>query len=132
MNKLEEGDILSLQFEKRNGLLPVVVQEVKSKEILMLGYANKEAFEETLRSKYATFWSTSRNELWTKGLTSGDTLKVVEIRVDCDQDAIIYIVEKEGRGACHTKSKKGTARTSCFYRKMNLTEEEGELEFIEK
>jgi len=119
MTKLEDTQVLRLQFEKRNGLLPVVVQDARSLEILMLGYANQEAVDKTLTSGYATFWSTSRNELWTKGATSGDWLTIQEIRVDCDQDALLYIVVPQGAGVCHTKNKAGTARRSCFYRKVS-------------
>jgi len=116
---IEETHELQLNFKKRDGLLPVIVQEVTNKEILMLGYANETAVEETLSSGLATFWSTSRNELWTKGKTSGDFLKIEEIRTDCDQDALIYIVSRQGEGACHTKNSKGKTRTSCFYRKVS-------------
>ena len=125
-NQLEESEELLLQFEKRGGLLPTVVQDVVSKEILMLGYSNKASFIETLKLNMATFWSTSRDELWTKGKTSGDFLAIKEIRTDCDQDALIYIVERKGSGACHTKAKDGNARASCFYRKI----EKESLEFI--
>ena len=113
---IEESRDLQLQFEKRGGLLPAIVQETESKEILMLGYVNREAFEETLRSGYATFGSTSRQELWTKGKTSGDYLKLRKILVDCDQDSLIYQVEMLGGGACHTKDEHGETRKSCFYR----------------
>lgn len=121
MNKadLEETKVLQPQFEKRGGLLPVVVQESSSKQILMLGYANQEAWEETLKTGLATFWSTSRNELWTKGKTSGDFLEIQDILLDCDQDAIIYQVRMAGKGACHTKNEQGEARKSCFYRKVH-------------
>jgi phosphoribosyl-AMP cyclohydrolase len=78
----------------------------------------------------ATFWSTSRNELWTKGATSGDFLKIIDIYVDCDQDAIVYRVEPQGQGACHTKDPAtNVARKSCFYRKVDL--KSGGLETIE-
>ncbi|MEM8901190.1 MAG: phosphoribosyl-AMP cyclohydrolase [Bacteroidota bacterium] len=113
MNELEEGSSLSLQFDKRGGLLPVVVQDVNSLEILMLGYANREAFQRTLDLGMATFYSTSRQKLWTKGETSGDYLKMANIKVDCDQDAIVYQVIPQGKGACHT------GRVSCFYRSMD-------------
>lgn len=118
-NQLEESKELLLQFEKRGGLLPTIVQDVESKEILMLGYSNKVSFVETIKLNMATFWSTSRDELWTKGKTSGDYLEIKEIRTDCDQDALIYIVERKGSGACHTKAKDGNARTTCFYRKLD-------------
>lgn len=115
---IEEGSTFTPQFEKRNGLLPVVVQEYETNEILMLGYANETALHKTISSGLATFWSTSRNTLWTKGMTSGDTLRIQEILADCDQDALIYKVVMEGAGSCHTKDKSGNQRKSCFYRKI--------------
>ncbi len=120
--QLEEGNALSLDFIKRDGFLPCIVQDVNNGQILMLGYANHLAVETTLDKGMATFWSTSRNELWTKGETSGDYLKIVEILTDCDQDALVYRVEPQGQGACHTKDPaSGLARKSCFYRKVDLT-----------
>jgi len=115
---IEETNDFQLQFEKRGGLLPCITQEQSSGQILMLGYVNEKAFQETLKTGLATFWSTSRNELWTKGKTSGDYLKIKDILVDCDQDALIYQVELAGSGACHTKNEKGSARKSCFYRSL--------------
>lgn len=119
-NILEESHELNLQFEKRGGLLPVIVQDVATERILMLGYANEEAFEETINSKLATFWSTSRNELWTKGKTSGDYMTIQEILIDCDQDAIVYRVKLAGNGVCHTKDEEGQTRMACFYRALDL------------
>jgi len=116
--QLEEGLELAVQFAKRGGLVPAVAQDYKSGEVLMLGYVNEEALKETLRTGYATFWSTSRNELWTKGKTSGDFLQIREILTDCDQDALVYRVERLGSGACHTKNQAGEARRSCFYRRL--------------
>ncbi len=125
--EIEEGVSLKINFEKRGGLIPAVVQRSSDGRVLMLAYVNSEAFDETIRSKMATFWSTSRNELWKKGATSGDYLKVVEILTDCDQDAIVYVVEPQGKGACHTKDPDtGDARLSCFYRKLDF--EKGVLE----
>lgn len=119
--QLEEGNQIRLEFEKRGGLIPAVVQDVKDGRVLMLAYVNAEAFEVTLKKGMATFWSTSRNELWTKGETSGDFLKIVDILTDCDQDALIYRVEPQGGGACHTKDpKSGKTRETCFYRKLDL------------
>lgn len=118
---LEEGTELFIDFEKRGGLIPAVVQNVADGRILMLAYVNPEALKITLEKGMATFWSTSRNELWTKGETSGDFLKIVEILTDCDQDALVYRVEPQGGGACHTKDPEtGKTRVSCFYRKFNL------------
>ncbi|ANQ51163.1 phosphoribosyl-AMP cyclohydrolase [Flammeovirga yaeyamensis] len=127
--ELEEGLSAQLQFDKRGGLLPVIVQEKSTGQILMLGYANQEAFDKTLRTQKATFWSTSRQELWTKGETSGNYLKIENIMVDCDQDAIIYQVELMGSGVCHTFDKNGENRKACFYR--NYDQEENKLSFIE-
>ena len=128
-SQIEETQSLNLQFDKRGGLLPCIAQDQESGKILMIGSANKEAWEKTIETGYATFWSTSRNELWTKGLSSGDLLKIKDILVDCDQDAIIYKVSKEGSGACHTKSKDGNARESCFYRSYNT--KTGKLDLLE-
>ena len=119
---LEEGSEISIEFEKRGGLIPAIVQDVRDGRVLMLAYVNAEAFETTLQKGMATFWSTSRNELWTKGETSGDFLKIVEILADCDQDALIYRVEPQGGGSCHTKNPEtGKTRETCFYRKIDLT-----------
>jgi phosphoribosyl-AMP cyclohydrolase len=125
-NDLESKLDLDLQFEKRGGLIPAIAQDCQSKEILMLGYVNPQALEETLKTGKATFWSTSRNELWTKGKISGDYLSVQGILVDCDQDAIIYLVERMGSGACHTKDAQGRPRRTCFYRTL----EHGKLKFV--
>lgn len=120
---LEEGGDLRIDFAKRGDLVPAVVQDVSDGRILMLGYVNEEAFKVTLEKGLATFWSTSRNELWTKGETSGDFLKIIEILTDCDQDALVYRVEPQGGGACHTKDpQSGNARETCFYRRVDLGE----------
>lgn len=104
--KIEE-----LDFAKGNGMIPVIVQEAHSKEVLMLAYTNMEALKKTLETGYAHYWSRSRQKLWMKGETSGNTQKVVEIRVDCDRDSLLYIVEQKGN-ACHTGEK------TCFYSKL--------------
>ncbi len=129
INTVEETEELNLQFEKRGGLLPVVVQEVSSKEILMVASVNQQALNHSLETGEAAFWSTSRNELWIKGETSGNRINLQEIRVDCDQDAIIYLVTLDGDGVCHTKNRKQTHRKSCFYRK--ITPGNKKLTFIE-
>jgi phosphoribosyl-AMP cyclohydrolase len=115
---IEESDVVMLQTRKRGGLVPVVVQEAATGEVLMVGYADDRALRETQRSGYATFWSTSRSMLWTKGETSGNRLRIEEIRVDCDQDALLYRVTLEGAGVCHTRSADGAARRRCFYRRL--------------
>ena len=122
--KLEEGSESLIDFAKRGGLVPAVVQDVADGRILMLAYVNQQALQTTLEKGMATFWSTSRNELWTKGETSGDYLKIIDIYTDCDQDALIYRVEPQGGGACHTKDpESGQTRSSCFYRKLNLADD---------
>jgi phosphoribosyl-AMP cyclohydrolase len=111
-------------------LLPVVTQDAHSKEVLILSFINREAYEETLRSGYATYWSRSRNELWKKGLSSGDLLKIVEIRINCEQNSFLFLVTPEGKGACHAKRENGDAHTSCYYRKVD--EQHNQLIFLEK
>jgi len=105
-------------FAKRGGLVPGIVQDAQTGEVLMLGWVSDEAWERTFATGNATFWSTSRQELWEKGATSGDWLKIVEVRVDCDDDTVLYRVEPQGAGACHTKNAEGRTRTSCFYRRV--------------
>jgi phosphoribosyl-AMP cyclohydrolase len=100
-----------LDWKKGDGLIPVVVQDVETKEVLMLAYANREALENTLKTGKATYWSRSRKELWVKGETSGHTQKIVSVATDCDYDTLLYIVEQVGP-ACHTGSH------NCFYNKL--------------
>lgn len=127
---LEKTSELSINFQKRGGLVPVVAQDASDGLVLMVGYANPEALQKTIELGYATFYSTSRQEIWTKGLTSGDKLKVINILADCDQDALIYQVERQGSGACHTKNTEGKARKSCFYRTYSA--QDNILQFIEE
>ncbi len=99
-------------------LLPVVTQDARTKDVLILAFVNREAFEETRRSGYATYWSRSRSELWKKGLTSGDMLKVEEIRINCEQNSLVYLVTPQGKGACHAKRPDGLPYPSCYYRRI--------------
>lgn len=101
-----------------NRLLPVVTQDSKTKEVLILAFVNKLAFDETVNSGYATYWSRSRNELWKKGMTSGDMLKIDEIRINCEQNSLLYLVTPQGKGACHAKQEDGNPHKSCYYRKI--------------
>ena len=128
--ELEESQEFFLQFEKRGGLLPVAVQETSSGQLLMLATVNREAFEMSIKTRKATFYSTSRNEISTKGLTSGNTLKIDNILIDCDQDALVYQVTLENGGVCHTFNQKGENRKACFYRKVNW--DDNSLTFLEK
>lgn len=94
------------------GLAPAIVQDAKTKEVLMLAYVDAEAVRRTLESKTTWFWSRSRREYWNKGATSGNTQRVVEVRYDCDADALLMLVEPQGP-ACHT------GEYSCFYRSLD-------------
>lgn len=134
--EIEEGKVIRLDFTKLSkavecgeDLLPAVAQNFDTGEVLIVGYANRLAFETALQEGMATFWSTSRNELWVKGKTSGDYLEIVDVCVNCEQNSILYRVRPKGQGACHTKDSSGKARSGCYYRKIgNL--ETGELEFL--
>ncbi len=132
--ELEEGSELWLDFKKLaraaacgEDILPVVAQDADSGEVLVVGYANRLALETTLKEGKATFWSTSRNELWIKGATSGDFLEIVQVLVNCEQNSILYRVRPVGEGACHTKGADGRARKSCYYRQIGA---DGRLESI--
>ena len=100
-----------LDFKKGNGLIPVVVQDSKSKEVLMLAYANAEALKKTFSTGYAHYWSRSRGKLWMKGETSGHTQKIIDVSTDCDYDTLLYVVEQKGP-ACHT------GEYTCFHNKL--------------
>jgi phosphoribosyl-AMP cyclohydrolase len=97
----KENLMQKLDWKKGNGLIPVVTQDAESKAMLMLAYANKEALEKTLSTGFAHYWSRSRGKLWMKGETSGHTQKIVRVVVDCDYDALLYVVEQKGP-VCHT------------------------------
>jgi len=104
----EENLMQKLDWNKMNGLIPVVVQDAESKATLMLAYANKEALEKTLSTGFAHYWSRSRGKLWMKGETSGHTQKIKRVVADCDYDALLYIVEQKGP-VCHT------GEVTCFH-----------------
>lgn len=100
-------------FSKDNGLIPAIVQDNETKDILMVAYMNRESWLKTLETGKATYWSRSRKQLWLKGETSGHVQIVKEILIDCDEDAILLKVEQIGGAACHTGYR------SCFYRKLS-------------
>lgn len=135
MNQLEEGTKLTLDFgklqkivETHQAVVPVVLQHADTREVLFIGYANELALQETIKTKQAVLWSTSRNELWRKGETSGDTLDLVEIRVNCEQNSVLYCVRPRKGGVCHTKDASGKTREACYYRR--LTNAPSGLEFV--
>ncbi len=104
--------MIQLDFKKTGGLIPAIAQDFATGEILMLGYMNQEAFDATLSSGKATYYSRSRQTLWVKGETSGNVQRVKEIRIDCDDDTVLLKVEQFGGAACHT------GHRSCFYKKI--------------
>lgn len=104
------NDLPTLKFDAQ-GLVPVIVQDSRTKDVLMLGYASQEALRRTLETREGWFWSRSRTELWRKGATSGNTLRVEQVLLDCDGDAVIYRVEPAGP-TCHTGA------VSCFYNEL--------------
>ncbi len=99
-------------FEKSGGLIPAIVQDAETKDVLMLAYMNKDSWEATLQSGKATFWSRSRQKLWLKGESSGNVQMIKNIFIDCDDDTILLQVDQLGGAACHT------GHRSCFYRKL--------------
>jgi phosphoribosyl-AMP cyclohydrolase len=123
MTGLGNREELTIDFEKGNGLVPAIAQDVRTGKVLMMAYMNREALDTTLREGRACYWSRSRKELWRKGDTSGDIQIVKEVLVDCDQDTILLLVEQRGRGACHTR------KWSCFFRRITS---EGDIQEIDE
>ena len=121
-NEIEEGLELQPKFDA-SGLVTCVAADAATSEVLMVAHMNEEALRRTIASGEAWYFSRSRGELWRKGETSGHVQRVVEMRVDCDQDAILLRVEQTG-AACHT------GRRSCFYRKVETTEGRSRLSFV--
>lgn len=120
-DQLEEGPLFAPRFDA-TGLVTVVTIEASTKDVLMLAHMNAEALALTLQTGIAHYWSRSRNKIWKKGETSSEVQKLVELRTDCDQDALVMTVEQTGRGAaCHT------GRKSCFYRRVEVAGESVEL-----
>ncbi len=103
---------MDIAFEKGSGLVPAIVQDDRTGDVLMLGFMNEQALAETRRTREAVFFSRSRNRLWKKGESSGHVLKVRELRVDCDADAVLVRVEPVGPGVCHEGYR------SCFFRRI--------------
>jgi phosphoribosyl-AMP cyclohydrolase len=109
---MKPTSMIRLNFEKCDGLIPTIVQDHQTGEVLMLAFMNEEAWQETLKTGKATFWSRTRRKLWVKGGTSGHVQLIKEIRVDCDDDTILLKVEQLGGAACHTGYR------SCFFKKV--------------
>jgi len=115
--------MINLNFNKIEGLVPAIVQDYESGEVLMLAFMNQDAWEMTLATGKATYYSRSRQKLWVKGETSGNFQLVKEILVDCDEDTVLLKIEQKGGAACHT------GHQSCFYRKV---ENDGSVKNIGK
>ena len=114
---------MEIDFAKAGGLVPAIIQDDHTGDVLMLGFLNEEALAETRRTREVVFFSRSRNRLWKKGESSGHVLKVRDIRLDCDADALLIRVEAVGPGVCHEGYR------SCFFRRM---EEDGSAKVIEQ
>ena len=132
---LEEGNVVLLDFEKlrkvaqsEDPVVPVAVKDVDSNEVILVAYVNEKALKHTIETGNATFWSTSRQVLWEKGLTSGDVLKMVDIRTNCEQNSLLYLVKMVGKGSCHTKKADQQTRFGCYYRSIK----DGKLEFVDQ
>jgi phosphoribosyl-AMP cyclohydrolase len=123
---IEETDVLSLDFDKTAkvaqvpGVVPCAVQDADTDEVILVAYVNQEALQASLDARSAVFWSTSRNELWEKGKTSGETFELIEVRVNCEQNSLLYRVRPRRGGICHTKNAAGQPR-NCFYRRLDFT-----------
>ena len=119
---IEETRELKLDFDKLNnvtGVIPVAVQDAATREVLLIAYTNEQALRETQRTGELVLWSTSRNALWRKGAESGNGFAVEEIRVNCEQNSLLYLVRPLGGGMCHTKDAAGQARRGCYYRRVD-------------
>ena len=126
MNELEEGKRLQLDFSKlakavvgSPGILPVAVQNVDTREVILVAYSNEQALRVAVETKTAVFWSTSRNELWEKGKTSGETFDLIAVYVNCEQNSLLYLVRPRRGGICHTKNREGEPR-NCYYRRLDF------------
>ncbi len=122
INPVIKSDIQP-NFYKTGGLVPAIVQDYSTGEVLMLAYMNESSWKETLSSGMATYYSRSRKQLWKKGETSGNLQVVKEIRIDCDEDTVLLKVEQIGNAACHLGYR------SCFFRKVN---QDGTLDIVEE
>jgi phosphoribosyl-AMP cyclohydrolase len=135
MTEIEEGRRLALDYGKLEkavracpGILPVAVQNADTGEVILVAYANEQALRKALETRTAVFWSTSRNELWEKGRTSGETFELLEVRVNCEQNSLLYRVRPRRGGICHTKNESGEPR-NCFYRRLDFAT--GELDNLD-
>jgi len=134
-HEIEEGSQLQLDWAKLSkvsnasvDVLPVVVQDASSKDVLILAYMSEDSFVKTQESGKLVLYSTSRNELWFKGASSGNELLVRDIKVNCEQNSLLILVDIQGEGACHTKDEDGHYRHSCYYRSLEDSVLQGGLD----
>lgn len=125
--KIDFGKISSIA-SKCGGVIPVAVQDAETQELILVAYTNEQALKASVEERTLILWSTSRNELWEKGKTSGETFELIEAFVNCEQNSLLYKVRPRRGGICHTKNAKGLPR-NCYYRKINF--ETMELENID-
>jgi phosphoribosyl-AMP cyclohydrolase len=126
MKELEEGKRLQLDFAKMAkaaaqcpDVIPCAVQNADNGEVILIAYVNEKALKVSVETRTAVFWSTSRNELWEKGKTSGEVYDLLEVLVNCEQNSLVYKVRPRRGGICHTKNSRGQAR-NCYYRRLNF------------
>lgn len=125
MKELEEGHELTLDYgkiakiaAKSPGVIPVAVQHADTREVILVAYTNELAFRKSIETRSLILWSTSRNELWEKGKTSGETFDLVDVFVNCEQNSLLYTVRPRRGGICHTRNAQGAPR-NCYYRRLN-------------
>jgi phosphoribosyl-AMP cyclohydrolase len=126
MNQLEEGGTLQLDFgkiakvsAKCPDVIPVAIQHADTGEVILVAYTNEKAFRISMETRTLVLWSTSRNELWEKGKTSGETFEIIEALVNCEQNSLLYRVRPRRGGICHTKNQQGQPR-NCYYRRIDF------------
>ena len=125
-NPLEEGDSLIIDFTKLASIpaecavVPCAVQNADTQEVILVAYVNEAALRQAVETQSAVFWSTSRNELWEKGKTSGETFDLIEVRVNCEQNSLLYVVRPRKGGICHTRNTAGEPR-NCYYRRLDMS-----------
>jgi len=126
LNELEEGSELRLDFDKIRkvaeaspDVIPVALQNIDTGEVILIAYTNEKALQKAVDTRTVVLWSTSRNELWEKGKTSGETFELVDAFVNCEQNSLLYRVRPTRGGICHTKNIDGEPR-NCYYRKLDF------------
>jgi phosphoribosyl-AMP cyclohydrolase len=124
--ELEEGGELKLDFDKlekavaqSKGIIPVAIQHADTREVILVAYTNELAFRKSVETRSLVLWSTSRKELWEKGKSSGETFDLLEVRVNCEQNSLLYVVRPRRGDICHTKNRAGKPR-NCYYRRLDF------------